>query len=43
MKKNYKTPVVEVLKIATTSFIAGSPVNNGAPGFTGYEEEDIDF
>ena len=24
MKKNYKTPVVEVIKMATASFLAGS-------------------
>ena len=43
MKKNYKTPVVDVIKIATTNMIAGSNVNNSAPGFTDYDSTDGDI
>ena len=34
MKKNYKTPVVEVVKMTTVGFLAGSPLSlDGNPGF----------
>ena len=44
MKKNYMKPEMNVIKMQhSCQLMAGSNINNGAPGFIQYSEEDVEL